>query len=85
MLEKIKKLIHVGKNSKATNLKKAIINDLANHGKEGIPQIIDIISYSKDMTIKKYGFETINKIIERQDKEQTRIITGLMENHHQAR
>jgi Glu-tRNA(Gln) amidotransferase subunit E-like FAD-binding protein len=84
MLEKIKELIHNRKKSKATNLKKAIINGLTIHGKDGIPPIIEIISSSNDMMIKEHGFKVINKIIEKQEKKHTRIITALRENYHQA-
>jgi hypothetical protein len=83
MLEKIKELQQNRKKTKVANLKKAIIKDLAIHGKEGIPPIIEIISSSNDIMLKEYGFKVINKMIQREEKEHTRIITALSANYHQ--
>jgi hypothetical protein len=61
---RIQKLIALGKNSKAVDIKKTAINDLAQYGEGGISAIHEIIKNSKDRELKEYGLKAINKILD---------------------
>jgi hypothetical protein len=62
---KIQKLIEIGKNSKAMDIKKTAINDLATYAEDGIRAIHEIIKNSKDPKVKEHGLKAINIILDR--------------------
>ena len=62
---KIQKLIAIGKNSKAVNIKKAAIDDLATYDEGGIWAIHEIIKNSKDPKVKEHGLKAINNLLDR--------------------
>ena len=62
---KIQKLIALGNNSKAVDIKKAAIDDLAQYSEGGILAIHEIIKNSKDPKLKEHGLKAINNILDR--------------------
>jgi hypothetical protein len=62
-VNRIQKLIEIGKNSKTVDIKKAAIDCLAKYGEGGIRAIHEIIKNSKDSKVKEHGLMAINKIL----------------------